>query len=41
MRALNRKQIPVCATCHRKIHNGEYYGIRLTDLAYDFKAQST
>lgn len=41
MRALNRKQIPVCASCHRKIHNGEYDGIRLSDLAYDFKAQPT
>lgn len=39
MRALNRKQIPVCSTCHRKLHNGEYDGIGLTDLAYDFKAQ--
>ena len=41
MRALNRKQIPACATCHRKIHNGEYDGIRLTDLAYDFAARPT
>ena len=41
MRALNRKQIPVCATCHRKIHSGEYDDIRLTDLAYDFAAQPT
>ena len=38
MRALNRKQVPVCKTCHRKIHKGEYDGIRLQDLAYDFAA---
>jgi len=39
MRALNRKQIPVCKGCHRKIHRGEYDGIRLQDLAYDFTAR--
>lgn len=39
MRALNRKQIPVCNCCHLKIHNGEYDGIRLQDLAYDFTAR--
>jgi group II intron reverse transcriptase/maturase len=38
MRALNRKQIPVCEGCHTRIHNGEYDGIRLQDLAYDFAA---
>ncbi len=32
---LNRKQIPVCKECHRKIHRGEYDGLRLKDLAYD------
>jgi hypothetical protein len=30
MRALNRKQIPVCKGCHRKIHLGEYDGIACT-----------
>lgn len=35
MRALNRKQIPVCTSCHRKIHRGTYNGMRLSDLAYD------
>jgi hypothetical protein len=35
MAALNRKQIPVCRVCHRKIHNGAYDGLKLTDLAYD------
>jgi group II intron reverse transcriptase/maturase len=39
MRALNRKQIPVCKGCHEKIHKGEYDGIRLHDLAYDFAAR--
>jgi len=38
MRALNRKQIPVCQPCHGKIHRGEYDGVRLQDLAYDFAA---
>ena len=35
MRTLNRKQIPVCKSCHRKIHRGEYDGISLSELAYD------
>jgi group II intron reverse transcriptase/maturase len=34
LRMLNRKQIPVCETCHRKIHRGEYDGIKLTDFTY-------
>lgn len=38
MNALNRKQVPVCSECHDKIHRGEYDGIRLQDLAYDFTA---
>jgi hypothetical protein len=29
LRMLNRKQIPVCETCHAKIHRGEYDGIKL------------
>lgn len=32
---LNRKQIPVCQPCHRKIHRGEYDQMRLADLAYN------
>jgi len=32
---LNRKQVPVCQECHRKIHRGDYDGLKLTDLAYD------
>ncbi len=35
LRALNRKQIPVCKRCHRKIHRGEYDGLKLSELAYD------
>lgn len=34
MKQLNRKQIPCCKACHRKIHNGEYDGISL-DQIYD------
>ncbi|MEO1377321.1 MAG: group II intron reverse transcriptase/maturase, partial [Cyanobacteria bacterium J06635_10] len=32
MSALNRKQIPVCASCHRQIHAGLYDGISLSKL---------
>ncbi|HEX7736554.1 MAG TPA: group II intron reverse transcriptase/maturase, partial [Ktedonobacteraceae bacterium] len=32
---LNRKQIPVCSACHRKIHRGDYDGMSLKQLAYD------
>jgi group II intron reverse transcriptase/maturase len=39
MRALNRKQVPVCRECHLKIHSGEYDGLSLKDLAYDFTAK--
>jgi group II intron reverse transcriptase/maturase len=35
MSALNRKQIPVCVTCHKAIHQGKYNGTSLRDLAYD------
>jgi hypothetical protein len=34
LRAINRKQIPVCTDCHGKIHRGEYDGLLLTDLEY-------
>ena len=34
LRALNRKQIPVCLACHEKIHRGTYDGLKLGDLAY-------
>lgn len=32
MSKINRKQIPVCRSCHNKIHNGEYDGINLKKL---------
>lgn len=32
MGAHNRKQIPVCRNCHRKIHKGEYDEKSLSDL---------
>lgn len=35
MRALNRKQIPVCVECHSNIHRGKYDGLKLSELAYD------
>lgn len=34
MKQLNRKQIPCCNACHRKIHNGEYDGMSLNQI-YD------
>lgn len=34
LRAINRKQIPVCITCHRKIHQGKYDSLKLSELAY-------
>lgn len=33
MGLINRKQVPVCAECHRHIHKGTYDGIALTELA--------
>ena len=35
LRLMNRKQIPVCTTCHQKIHHGDYDGMSLSDLAYN------
>jgi hypothetical protein len=34
LRQLNRKQVPACQVCHRKIHRGEYDGLKVSDLAY-------
>jgi hypothetical protein len=34
LRKLNRKQIPVCEECHRKIHQGSYDGLKLSSLVY-------
>jgi len=30
--AINRKQLPVCHTCHRDIHNGKYDGTGLAEI---------
>ena len=35
LQMLNRKQIPVCSTCHQKIHRGDYDGMNLSNLAYN------
>lgn len=32
MAKLNRKQIPVCAPCHKEIHIGNYNGLNLNEL---------
>lgn len=32
---LQRRQIPVCQVCHRKIHDGTYSAMKLSELAYD------
>lgn len=34
LRAINRKQIPVCNVCHGKIHRGEYDKLKLSELEY-------
>jgi len=33
MRAMNRKQLPVCRECHRNIHSGAYDGLKLRSIA--------
>ena len=33
MAQINRKQVPVCHECHRKIHDGKYNGMKLSELA--------
>ncbi len=38
MARLNRKQVPVCEDCHRKIHRGDFDGISPKELAYGFAA---
>jgi group II intron reverse transcriptase/maturase len=35
LHAINRKQIPVCESCHDKIHAGKYDDLRLSDLEYN------
>jgi group II intron reverse transcriptase/maturase len=34
LRAINRKQIPVCTICHGRIHRGEYDNLKLSNLTY-------
>jgi hypothetical protein len=34
LRAINRKQIPVCKVCHEKIQRGEYDHLKLSTLVY-------
>ena len=36
MRAINRKQIPLCLSCHQKVHQGQYDGINVKDAAKQF-----
>ena len=36
MKAMNRKQIPVCQSCHHKIHNGTYDGLSLSEISNSF-----
>jgi predicted HNH restriction endonuclease len=31
--AINRKQVPLCSICHRKVHAGKYDGMSLKHLA--------
>jgi len=37
MASINRKQIPVCSSCHLKIHNGAYDGLALRKLEKEKK----
>jgi predicted HNH restriction endonuclease len=32
MAQLNRKVVPLCSTCHDKVHAGKYDGISLREL---------
>ena len=41
MSQLNRKQIPVCHSCHVKIHNGTYAGTSLKELRMSQKKTSS
>jgi len=31
---INRKQVPLCGTCHKKVHNGTYFGFSLKHFKY-------
>lgn len=32
MRVLNKRQLVCCKTCHNRIHNGTYNGLKLADF---------
>ena len=34
LKQINRKQIPICKPCHKKIHKGKYDGFDLS-MVYD------
>lgn len=40
MRAMNRKQIPVCSSCHSRIHRGLYDGLSLSSIKLNRLNQS-
>lgn len=31
---INRKQVPLCKSCHQKVHNGTYFGFTLTHFRH-------
>jgi group II intron reverse transcriptase/maturase len=39
--AINRKQIPVCHSCHRDIHNGKYDGLSLSSILAELQVPNT
>lgn len=41
MGLINRKQLPVCAECHRSIHHGKYDGIALSELVQNLKLRNS
>lgn len=36
MSNINRKQVPLCVSCHSKVHNGQYDGISVNDATEQF-----
>lgn len=36
LRAINRKQVPLCLACHKKVHFGLYNGINIKEAAKQF-----
>jgi hypothetical protein len=41
MAAINRKQVPVCQSCHREIHNGKYDGPSLSVVLEQLRARNS